>query len=221
MNPWHYVVLAFDLWILLALLPWTLAQVLASRWTSIDAQDRARERAGRLRDVAGSERVYWPATVRSGLYGEADRQAMQRLEAYDLAASEASRVLNTLPGLRSAPMRPLDLLRLAGWPRLVRQAKVWRRLRAGNGALDRAQAALDDLLDARRAVETIPANTRARLGTLRSEAMRLQVLVEAESENGTVGLGEVEPLLARVRGASGSGARRSEHIAGVRPHAAS
>jgi len=194
-NAWHYIVLVIDLWILLALVPWILSQLLGSRWTSVERQDQARERAQRLRDVAGSERVYWPATVRAGLYGEADRRAMAQLEAYDEAASEASRILNTLPGLRSGALRPLDLAKMAGWPRLANQITVWRRLRAGGGALDQAQGALDDLLEARREVETIPANTRARLGTLRSETMRLLALVEAEVERGTIGLSEIERYL--------------------------
>ncbi len=193
---WRIVVLATDLYVLVAAGPWLA--LLFCYWLMLRRGpylEREQKRLDHLLMGEGQQRSAWPTTARPGRYAELDLDAQKRLAGLRASISEMLELWPTAETFEFPLPLPWEVLILRAWPLLVGALATRRRVRTLQRLLRQGEAHLDYLEDRRRAAQGIPQNVHSLLEQTRAEVRRIQAVYEAEQEAGTLGIGEIERQL--------------------------
>lgn len=199
MNWWYIPVVVLNLYLLAALGPWLVLQLL--HWVlqrSGPFLQNETQRLQGLMDSAGMQESIWPQVPRPGRYQQPDQVAREHLAEVTGVIEEIRDVWPTLQAYGPAPVAVGDVLLLRAWGPMLKALVTWRDTRIVRRWLDDGHDSLASLGDQQVYMEEIPHIVRALLNETRADVRRLGAILEAENEAGTVGLEDVERRLTRA-----------------------
>jgi len=192
----HVLIVAVDVYLLISLGPWIALQVV--EWLLRGAARSAEVVGMRLRQLQEGLReqaLVWSDPPRPGRYQEPDRLGQEGLASLRAIIAEATRLSPRSAVHTSTDLKLVDILCLRSWKPLFRALAARRGAQTLRRLLDQGDETLAGLREQQQVVRNIPSRVQAGLSETRAETRRLQAILEAEEEAGTIGLEETSQRL--------------------------